>query len=43
METSINLMDWTPIFTNAGAIGPLHFHGPYMTHFSQRFYRAVAP
>jgi len=36
------LVDWTPILTNTGAIGPLYFHDPDMTNFTQRFYRAVA-
>jgi len=41
METSTNLVDWTPILTNTAAIGPLYFHDPHTAHFTQRFCRAV--
>ena len=37
---STNLMDWTPIFTNAPGAGPLDFLDFDATNALQRFYRA---
>jgi len=43
MEIPTNLVDWAPTLTNTAGIGPLYFHDPDMTNFTQRFYRAVTP
>jgi len=41
METSTNLTDWSPIFTNPAAFGEIKFADPVATNNPQRFYRAL--
>lgn len=40
VDGSTNLVDWTPIFTNAASTNAIYFSDPYSTNYSGRFYRA---
>jgi len=43
VDGSPDLMNWTPLFTNAIGGGPLYFFDPAWTNFPHRFYRARVP
>lgn len=43
VQTSTNLKNWTPFFTNPPSFAPLDLVDPLATNSPQRFYRAVFP
>jgi hypothetical protein len=40
LETSTNLIDWLPLYTNSAANSPLQYTEDHAIHFSHRFFRA---
>ena len=43
IEGSINLVNWTPLFTNISGGNPVYFVDPASTNFALRYYRARTP
>jgi hypothetical protein len=43
IETSTNLTQWTPIFTNPPGFGEIQFTDAATTNFRSRYYRAITP
>jgi hypothetical protein len=41
VQASTNLMEWTPVFTNAPGVGGFQFADTAFTNFPSRYYRAV--
>lgn len=43
IQTSTNLANWNPIFTNPAAFGAFQYLDTQATNFGRRFYRAITP
>ena len=41
IEASTNLLQWLPVYTNAGQSGPVEFRDNSALNFRRRFYRAL--
>lgn len=41
VDSSTNLVNWTPLYTNTAGGTPIYFFDPASTNFPGRFYRAT--